>query len=134
MTCTSSLVGNLDVACFQPIFQREARMVLADLFGGFMDRNDFIDLMDQIVVDENLPDSTPKDPKKFVRTMVCNDFENTHNPQIKFHWSAAENPDDIEPGWRLCHEDYWKEQENSLGHKKVEEIDIDDILDEVGRR
>jgi hypothetical protein len=128
------LRGNLDVACFQPIFQREARMVLADLFGGFMERNDFIALMDEIVVDENLPDSTPKEPKKFVRTMVCNDFENTHIPQIKFHWSSAENPDEIEPGWRLCHEDYWKEQENSLGHKKVVEIDIDDILDEVGRR
>lgn len=124
--------GNMDVVCFQPIFQREARMTLADLYGGGIERDVFMQLMDDIVVDENLPDSTPKKPHKYVRTMICNDFENTHNPQIKFHWSEAENPDDIEPGWRLCAPEYWKQQDNGLGGKaRVIERDIDDILDEV---
>ena len=122
----------MDVVCLQPIFQREARMVLADLYGGWMDRNEFIQLMDEIVMDENLEGSTPKDPKKFVRTMIINDFENTHDPQIKFHWGAAEIPDVIEPGWRLCAPEYWKEQDNNLGNKgRVQERDIDDLLDEV---
>jgi len=62
----------MDVVCFQPIFQREARMTLADLYGGFTERDIFIELMDQIVIDENEPDSTPKEPKKFVRTMIIN--------------------------------------------------------------
>lgn len=125
------LRGNMDVVCFQPIFQREARMTLADLYGGFTERDTFIELMDQIVVDENKPDSTPKEPKKFVRTMIINDFENTLNPQIKVHWSCAENPDDIEPGWRLCDDKYWEKASNNFGGKRVKETDIDAILQGV---
>ena len=121
----------MDVVCFQPIFQREARMTLADLYGGFTERDTFIDLMDQIVVDENKPDSTPKEPKKFVRTMILNDFENTLNPQIKVHWSCAENPDDIEPGWHLCDDKYWEKATNNFGGKRVKETDLDAILQGV---
>lgn len=114
--------GNMDVVCFQPIFQHEARMELADLYGGFMDRKLFIQLMDEIVYTEDLEGSTPEHPIQDVRTMICNDYQNTRNPQMKFHWSKAQNPDDIEPGWHLCADEYWKEQENSFKAQKNAEI------------
>ncbi len=119
------------MVCFQPIFQHEARLVLADLYGGFMDRNDFIELMDEVVYTEDLPGSTPEEPIQDVRTMVVNDYQNTRDPQMKFHWSKAKNPDDIEPGWRLCSEEYWKVQDNQFGSdKRVEDRDPVEILEQ----
>ena len=124
--------GNMDIVCFQPIFQREARMTLADLYGGFMDRQEFITLMDQIVMNEHEEGSTPRDPKMIVQTMVCNDFDNCHDPQVKFKYARAENPDDIEPGWHLCADEYWKQQENDLGGsgKGSEKMDPCDMLEQ----
>jgi hypothetical protein len=126
--------GNMDVVCFQPIYQRESRMTLADLYGGWMDRNEFMELMNELVLDEHMEGSTPKEPKKMVQTMIVNDFDNTQDPQIKFKWSRAENPDDIEPGWRLCADEYWKVQENSLGsNKSCNQMDPCEMLeDEFG--
>lgn len=130
------LRGNMDVVLLQPIFQREARMVLADLYGGFMDRPDFLKLMNQVVRSENLEGSTPKNPKLYVRTMVVNDFENSPDPQLKFKWSEAENPDDIEPGWRLCDDKYWKVQDNriAMGPAPEERDPVSQLNDITGGR
>ena len=119
----------MDIVVFQPIFQREARDTLADLYGGWMDRKLFHQLMDDIVVDENEKGSTPQDPKKYVRTMYVNDFENTTNPQIKFHWSEAEDPGKF----RLCDPAYWKESDNALGGGSAKPSNYDpcDELDEA---
>lgn len=62
----------MDVVVLQPIFQREARDTLADLYGGWMDKKVFFQMMDEVVLDENLEGSTPQQPKKRVRTMVIN--------------------------------------------------------------
>jgi len=105
------LRGNADVVVLQPIFQHDARLVLADLYGGWMDHKVFWTLMDQVVYDKNLPGSTPQEPKKEVRTMYINDYENTTNPQMKFKWSMAQNPEDIEPEWKLLPKEYWEESE-----------------------
>jgi len=114
------ILGNLDIAVLQPIFQAEARDTIADLYAGFMDKKVFLCLMDQVVQDVNLEGSTPKEPKKYVRTMIVNDFENTINPQVKFHWSDAENPDDFDPNWRLLADEYWEAEKNKL-FKPVQE-------------
>lgn len=37
-----------------------------------MDKKVFFQMMDEVVLDENEPGSTPQDPKKRVRTMVIN--------------------------------------------------------------
>lgn len=127
------LRGNLDIAQIQPMFQKEARMVLADLYGGFLPHDLFLKLMDEVVVDEPLEGSTPQDPKKYVRTMIVNDFENTPDPQTKFKWSEAENPDDVEPGWRLVAEEYWKQNERQIkmmGAIKGQTFDPIDRLDQ----
>lgn len=105
------LRGNADVVVLQPIFQHDARLVLADLYGGWMDHKVFWTLMDQVVYDKNLPGSTPQEPNKEVRTMYINDYENTTNPQMKFKWSMAQNPEDIEPKWKLLPKEYWEESE-----------------------
>ena len=125
--------GNMDLVVLQPIFAREARHTLADLYGGYMDRNDFFALMDDVVLDENLPGSTPQEPKKHVRTMIVNDFENTTDPLIKFKYLESEDPGDF----HLCHPDYWKESVEDLmdkmggsGHAETSQ-DIIDELDEV---
>lgn len=125
------LRGNCDVVVLQPIFQHEARLVLADLYGGFMHRDVFSQLMDEVVYDTNLPDSTPQNPHKDVRTMFINDFENTINPQIKFKWYKAEDPGPF----RLCHPDYWKMQDNMIdgGGSKIFMNDPVAELDEVQR-
>lgn len=123
--------GNLDVAIIQPIFQREARMVLADLFGGFMDRNLFLQMMDDVVKDENLEGSTPQQPKKYVRTLIINDFENTTDPLIKFHYGEAENPDDIDPKWRLCDDVYWEQKPFDSAESANEHFDHADYIDQV---
>lgn len=121
------LRGNADVVCLQPIFQHEARITLADLYGGFMDRNAFVELMDQIVYDENLPDSTPQDPKKEVRTMFINDYENTTNPQMKFKWYMAEDPGPF----KLCAPEYWKAQQNALDLNGGSKLFVNDPVDEL---
>lgn len=126
------LRGNLDIACIQPMFQKEGREVLADLFGGFMDKKVFMAMMDEVVQDINLEGSTPQEPKKYVRTLVINDFENTRNPQVKFRWSDAENPDDIE-NWRLLNDEYWKQQDNRLTSAPPEnfEAETKDLIDDL---
>lgn len=129
------LRGNVDIAILQPIFQHDARLTLADLYGGFMDRKVFEQLMNDVVYDKNLEGSTPQDPKKEVRTMVINDYENTINPQMKFKWYMAENPHDYLPkkDLQLCHPAYWKEQDNSLGSTSngYYKVDPVDELDEI---
>lgn len=107
--------GNVDIAVFQPVFQRTAREVLADLYGGWMNRDAFNMLMDDVVMDENLPGSTPQEPKKRVRTLFVLDFENTINSQMKFKWYEAEDPGKF----RLCLPVYWKETVDVFGQKKV---------------
>lgn len=122
--------GNMDLVVLQPIFAREARQTLADLYGGYMDRNDFFDLMDCVVLDENLPGSTPQQPKKRVRTMIINDFENTTDPQIKFKWLESEDPGDF----KLCHPDYWKETIDETINQLGGDIKVEtsqDIIDEL---
>lgn len=97
--------GNADIAILQPIYDYDQVDMLAAMFNGGLDRNVWKQLMGQIVQDELLPGSSPLEAKKQVRTMFVSDFENTKNPQIKFHWSSAEDPGPF----RLCHPDYWKE-------------------------
>lgn len=122
------LRGNADVAIFQPIFQRDAREVLADLYGGWMERKVFYQLMDEIVKDVNLPGSTPQEPKKEVRTMFVSDYENTLNPQIKFHYYESVDPGDF----KLCDPEYWKETHQMFAQSaKHEEIDVVEELDSV---
>lgn len=97
------LRGNADIIVLQPIFQHEARLVLADLYGGWMPHKDFFCLMDEVVFDRNLPGSTPQDPKKEVRTMIINDFENTTNVQMKFKWHQSEDPGKF----KMLPQKYW---------------------------
>ena len=127
--------GNMDIVCLQPIFQLAARMELHDMYAGSMDRNLFFQMMNCIVKDENLEGSTPQDPKKYVRTMFINDFENTTNPHIKYKWSEAEDPGDF----KLLHPEYWKKQENVIAgppkpRHTVDEIDeLDEVMNVLGR-
>lgn len=118
--------GNCDIALFQPIFSRTDREILSDIYGGWMDRRVFNQLMDDIVVDENLPGSTPQQPNKRVRTMVVNDFENTTNPQIKFRYYEA-----IDPGpFKLLDPEYWKQQDNPFKAGESDDYDPVNDLDE----
>lgn len=99
----------------QPIYNKSQRDVIHDLEAGNMDKNDFFQLMDEIIVRENLEGNTAADPKKKVRIMVCADFEDTGNAVEKFfHWSPV--PMDMLPPFRLCHKKYW---EKSLQQRKL---------------
>lgn len=102
------LRGNADIIVLQPIFQHEARLVLADLYGGWLPHKDFFCLMDEVVYDRNLPGSTPQEPNKEVRTMIINDFENTTNVQMKFKWHMSEDPGKF----KLLPKKYWDADKN----------------------
>lgn len=109
------LRGNLDLVVMQPMFSKDAREELAKLYAGFIeDKNIVFEFMDQVVEQVELPDSSPMHPHITVRTLIIKDWINTFNPQMKYMWASADNPDDYEPGWRLLHPEYWKQQENQL--------------------
>ncbi len=116
------------------MFQREARMILADLYAGFLHHEDFLQMMSEIVVDKPLEGSTPQHPKREVRTLVVNDFENAPSAQIRFKWARAENPDDIEPGWTLCAQEHWdeaKRRKDMMPKKTARLKDPIDALDDL---
>ena len=131
--------GNCDVAILQPIYNTDARKELHNLYAGFMDKNTFFQLMDDVVESENLPGGTPKEPKLRVRTLVCFDFENTINPSERFRWWEAHDPGEF----RMLHPEYWKEQDNQIGESNdnkastatydpVDELDSIQILQDTG--
>jgi hypothetical protein len=72
-----------------------------------MEKDQWSQLMDEVIVRENLEGNTAQDPKKKVRIMVCADFEDSSIPEEKFyHWSPV-HMDDL-PAFKLCHPKYWK--------------------------
>lgn len=121
--------GNVDLVILQPIHNVDARKELHKMYGGDMDYKTWNELMSQIVMDENLPGSTPQNPNKRVRTMVVNDFENSIIPQLKFRWWEANDPGEF----RMLHPDYWKENDNAMESTVAnrEVADPCDQLDEV---
>lgn len=108
------LRGNLDMVVMQPMFSHDAREELAKLFAGFAAKQTVFQFFDEVIDQTEEPDSTPQDPKIKVRTLVIKDWINTPLPSLKFMYGEADNPDDYDKGWRLCHPEYWKQQENAL--------------------
>lgn len=104
-----------------------------------MDKNDFGQLMDQVIVRELLPGNSASTPKKKVRIMVCADFEDSCDPQEKFyHWTPV-HIDDLPP-FRLCHADYWKPEvqnkalfKNNDEHAKPQVVEIREAELQLGR-
>lgn len=88
-----------------------------------------MDLMDEVVLSENLPGGTPKDPKLRVRTLVCFDFENTIDATDRFRWWEAEDPGPF----RMLAPEYWKEEDNHYEKPPARNADYDpvDELDEL---
>jgi len=120
--------GNMDIVILQPIFQTEARRVLHDLYGGWTDYHEFEQFLNEVVLDEELPDSTAQVPHKRVRSLVINDYQNTTNPQMKFRWMEADDPGDF----RLLHPLYWKEVDNNFGSTSdLRSYTTNDVVDEL---
>ena len=120
--------GNCDLAILQPIFDKDARETIARLFGN-MHKDLFFQLMDDVVYDKNLEGSTPQEPKKEVRTMFINAYENSQNPLMRFKWYMAEDPGPF----RLLAPEYWKEEDYDFGESggSGHSVDIVDELDAV---
>lgn len=102
---------NCDYVFLQPIYNATQRQVLWDLEAGFMDKNDFSQLMDDIIIRENLPGNTAQEPKKKVQILVCADFEDSSVPTEKFY-SFSPVPMTMLPPFRLCAEVYWKDDDS----------------------
>ena len=121
--------GNMDFIVIQPTFQHQARIDLQEMYGGFMHKEYFFDLMDNVVTDENLPGSTPQEPLKRVRVLCVRDFENTRNAQIKYQWWEASDPGKF----RMLDPAYWKEQDNDLGSTSASNLFKIDPCDELDK-
>lgn len=102
---------NCDYVFLQPIYNKTQRDVLWDLEAGFMKRDEFSILMDQVIVRKNLPGNTAQTPKKEVQIMVCCDFEDSSNPQEKFYSFKPVHMKML-PKFRLCHPKYWEDEQN----------------------
>lgn len=100
--------GNCDYIFLQPIYNKTQRDILWDLEAAFMHRDDWNQLMDDIIQRENLPGNSAQEPKKKVRIMVCCDFEDSSIPQEKFYHYTPVKIDDLPP-FRLCHPRYWEQ-------------------------
>lgn len=121
---------NLDFAVMMPIFDLDARTELHKMYNCNLDKQTFFQVMDEVVLDEELPDSTPQEPNKRVRIMIVKEFVNAPNPSMKICWCEAEDPGKF----RMLHPDYWKEQDNNLGVQLAhprKPIDIVAELDSV---
>lgn len=66
------------------MYDAEARDVIHKLYGAHWDKKDFAALVDSVVIDEELPGSTPQKPVKHVRTLVINSYRNTIDPSQRF--------------------------------------------------
>jgi hypothetical protein len=98
--------GNCDYIFLQPIYSKSQRDTLFDMEGVNMDRQEWDELMNEVIMRENLPGNTAQDPKKKVRIMVCADFEDSSIPEEKFyHFTPV--PMTMLPKFRLCHAKYW---------------------------
>lgn len=107
---------NCDYVFLQPIYNKTQRDVLWDLEAGFMKRDDFSVLMDQLIVRKNLPGNTAQEPQKEVQIMVCCDFEDSSNPTEKFYTFKPVHMKKLPP-FTLCHTKYWDEQKNDVDNK-----------------
>lgn len=125
------LRGNADIIIFQPIYNRNSRVELYDLYGGIMERKDFYKLMDEVVVAEYLPDHTERDPRMKVRTMIVRDTYVGTDIAGRFFWYVPVHHDEVAP-FKLCHPAYWKEDVGGFGNEAREKRrDIVDLLDDV---
>lgn len=75
--------GNCDYIFLQPIYNKSQRDVIWDLEAAFMDKQDFSQLMDEVIERKLLPGNCAQEPKKQVRIMVCADFEDSSIPEEK---------------------------------------------------
>ena len=87
---------------------------------AMLEKDQWSQLMDEVIMRENLEGNCAQDPKKKVRIMVCADFEDSAIPEEKFyHWSPVHM--DMLPKFKLCHPKYWKEaarEESQFGKQK----------------
>lgn len=98
-----------------------------------MDKNDFGQLMDEVIIRENLEGNSAQTPKKKVQIMVCADFEDSSNPQEKFYSFSPVPIDDLPP-FRLCHPAYWKEKKTiEMSGEPVSAADIDNMRNRMGK-
>lgn len=121
---------NMDFVVLMPIFDLEARTEIHKMYNCNLDRETYMQVMDEVVLDEELPDSTPQEPNKHVRIMVIKEFVNAPDPSMKICWCEADDPGEF----RMLHPDYWKEQDNNLGVQLAhprKPIDIVAELDSV---
>ena len=116
--------GNMDIVFLQPIYSLLDRQTIQELYGGFLPKKDFMQLMDEIVMTEEQPGSTAYDPKLKVRIMVVQDWRQTCDVSLKFKYWVPVHSKEVPP-YRLCHPDYWK---------KSAEEEIDDLVTRPPRK
>ena len=126
--------GNMDIAFLQPIYSRMDREVIRDLYGGFMEKRDFMQLMDELILVEEQEGNTAHDPKLKMRIMVVQDWRQTAEVEKKFCWWDPVHSDDLEP-YKLCDAIYWKEKPEdalNMGEElRDDRPSLVDTLDEV---
>jgi hypothetical protein len=103
---------NCDLMFIQPIYNRNERDALYELVGPSMTRREWHSFMDDILCSKKLPGHTSAHPRKEVRIMVIENFEQTPDVSERVYWWKPLPAEQLEP-YRLCHPDYWKESNYS---------------------
>lgn len=105
--------GNMDIIFIQPIYNRNEREVLYDLYGGFLEKKVFMQLLDDIVIAEEQPGHTAQDPRIKMRIMVVQDWRQTTDCAKKFKYWNPVHSDEL-PEYKLCAPVYWKKQRDTV--------------------
>lgn len=104
--------GNMDIVVLQPIYSIADRETCHSLYGGFLPKQVFMKMMDEVVGSEEMPGSTAHNPKLKVTTLVIQDWRQTNNPSLKFKWWQPVHSDDL-PKYRLCKPIYWTDKKTT---------------------
>lgn len=128
------LRSNVDFVILQPMYDKNQRDALYRLYGGELDRKQWDEVMDSLIVREKLEGSTAAEPRKKVQVMVCATFEDTPHAEEKFfHWTPV--PVDTLPKFRLCADVYWNQAKTALTSEGLPTAqkgrDFEEILDEL---
>lgn len=110
--------GNCDLIFLQPIYNVNERQALWELYGGFMDKKEWFQLMDEVIYAKKLEGHTALDPRLKVQIMVVQDYEQVPDPSEKFFWWDPIHSSQL-PKYRLCHPLYWKQAEQAKRLKSL---------------
>lgn len=124
------LRNNADLVILQPIYSVNDRTTLWEMYGGFMDKKSFFELMNQYAMSTPLEGHTPANPNKEVSVIVVKAYEDFPTLEDTFAWWKPLRVDKL-PKFRLCDDAYWQQASFVPKQAIVKKPDVSRVLNDV---